>query len=127
MLAVETFSWGTTELHMADAVGYLFVRVITYAGLGYCYFHFINLGETARRIRILRELYQAENGLSVEEIIKRYNAETIIEKRIARLIGNRQIECRDGKYYIRNGTMVGISRLIRFVKYMMLGRRSEFD
>ena len=32
---------------------------IIYAALSYCYFNFVNLGETARRIRILRELNDA--------------------------------------------------------------------
>ena len=37
--------------------------------LGYCYFHFVNLGETARRVRIVRELWQSEDnrvGLTVK-------------------------------------------------------------
>lgn len=100
---------------------------VTYFSLGYCYFHFITLGETARRIRILRELYDSPKGLSVDEILERYNAKEIVEKRIKRLLDNGQIIYKNGKYYIGNPTMVLMAKIIITMKLILLGKRSEFD
>ena len=53
----------------------LFVmNFLIYSALAYCYFYFIILGETARRIRIIREIHDSENGLSMESLLKKYDA-----------------------------------------------------
>jgi hypothetical protein len=66
-----------TYVYFAAAVRSLpatLTNVVIYFALSYCYFHFVNLGETARRIRMLRELYASHEGLTVGEILDRYNA-----------------------------------------------------
>ena len=45
---------------------------MTYGVLSFGYFHFINLGETARRIRIIREIDAAGRPLTREVILDRY-------------------------------------------------------
>lgn len=100
-------------------------NIIIYACLGYCYFHFINLGETARRIRILRELYDKKTGLSEREILDRYNAKEIIEKRIDRLIDNRQIIFKNGRYYIGSRALLWVAKIIVIIRLIILGKRSK--
>ncbi len=78
----------------------LLIHSLTYVSLGYCYFHFVNLGETARRIRILWEIKDSQGGLSLEEILMRYNAQEILQRRISRLVKNRQMVFKNDKYYI---------------------------
>ena len=95
--------------------------------LEYCYFNFINLGETARRIRILRELYDSKKGLSMAEILERYNAKNIVEKRLSRLINHGQIIDKNDKYYIGNPIMLLIARIIVTMKLILLGKKSEFE
>ncbi|MFH1492410.1 MAG: hypothetical protein ABIE81_03615 [Candidatus Omnitrophota bacterium] len=103
------------------------INLIGYGCLGYCYFHFINLGETARRIRILRELYEAGDGLKLGELLNRYSAKEIFQKRTNRLINSGQIIFKDGKYYIGKPTVLWISKIIIALKIIILGKRSEFD
>ncbi|MFH1359727.1 MAG: hypothetical protein ABIJ41_01660 [Candidatus Omnitrophota bacterium] len=91
------------------------------------YFHFVNMGETARRIRILRELYEASGGLTLDELLERYNAKGIIEKRIERLVHNDQIIFKEGKYYIKNRLLWLVAKMIISMKFIFLGKRSEFD
>ncbi len=110
-----------------DVIEMLITNLIIYAALGYGYFHFINLGETARRVRILRELYDAKEGLSMQEILGRYNAKEIVEKRINRLMNNRQIIYRDNKYYIGSPAILIIAKAIVALKLIILGEKSEFD
>jgi hypothetical protein len=106
-----------------ELIAIFIMNLITYISLGYCYFHFINLGETARRIRILRELYNSANGLSMEEIITVYNASEILDRRINRLIKNKQIICRDGKYFINKGLVLFMARVMIGGKLLLFGKR----
>jgi len=114
-------------LLFTDNLASITVNLISYIALGYCYFHFINLGETARRIRLLQELLESNNGLSEKEILERYNAKEIIEKRLSRLLKSRQIIHKNRKYYIGNPIMLFAASIIIFLKLFILGRRSEFD
>lgn len=103
------------------------VHLLTYVLLGYCYFHFLNLGETARRIRILSELEDSPGGLSLEEIITRYNAKEIVERRLLRLLKNGQIKFKSNKYYIGRSTMLLAARFLVALKFILLGKKCEFD
>jgi len=105
-----------------DYISIFVVNLIIYASLGYCYFHFVNLGETGRRIRILRELYDFKEGLFLEEILRRYNAKEIIEKRINRLVNNRQVIFKNGSYYIGNPVMLLIARIILTMRLVVFGK-----
>lgn len=127
LIFIELYCLSQAPLSLLGNVSSIFVNVITYSALGYGYFHFINLGETARRIRILRELYDSKEGFSMEEIINRYNAEEIVDRRIDRLVNNGQIIFRNGKFYIGRPSMLYIARIIVILKLLFLGKRSEFD
>lgn len=109
------------------AVELLITNILIYLALGYCYFHFINLGETARRIRILNEIYYSDGGLTVENILKRYNADTIIDARLKRLLANNQLSSVDNKFFIKNSLMLHITKVMVFMKLIVIGKESEFD
>ena len=100
-------------------------NIIIYLALYNGYFHFLNMGETARRIRILMELMISKDGLSLDEIFNHYNAQEIINRRLDRLIETKQIIKRDNKYYINNSTMLFIAKSIDMLKLILLGRKSE--
>jgi len=103
------------------------VNLVIYLCFSYTYFTFINMGETARRIRLLRELYDSDLGLNREEILSRYNAEVVIDLRMGRLVNNHQIILRAGRYYVASPVMLLISRAIVLMKLVVLGKKSEFD
>jgi hypothetical protein len=113
------------HLYLPLNLGLAITNCITYVALGYCYFHFINLGETARRIRIVRELYESPGGLTLEQISERYNSKTIIEKRLNRLLSNRQIVLRENRYYVGKKTVLFMSKTLDFLKFMLLGKTHE--
>ena len=108
-----------------DFLGEVATNLIIYSSLGYCYFHFINLGETARRIRIMRELYDSKNGLSLEEILFRYNAKEVVEKRFNRLLGSGQIIYKDACYYTGKPLVLFMAKALVLMKLIMLGKKSE--
>lgn len=109
-----------------ESAAILIVHLVTYMSLGYCYLHFINLGETARRIRILRELFDAPDGLSLDEILRRYNAQEIIERRLQRLLKNSQIIVKNDIYYIGKPIMLWMARIVVAFKFILLDKKSEF-
>lgn len=103
-----------------------FAAVITYGALGYCYFHFINLGETARRIRIVRELDEAgPAGLTREELLSRYNAAKMLDARFARLVNNSQVIEKEGRYYLGKPAVLYMAKTLLFMKKVLLGRSAE--
>ena len=103
------------------------VNSLTYLALSYCYAHFINLGEGARRIRIIRELYKSETGLTMDELLKTYNGRQMVENRINRLMSGGQIILRNNRYFIGKPHMLLMARIILLMKLMLLGKRSEFE
>lgn len=126
LLLIELYYFKQLSLLLQGNISSIFVCAVTYSTLGYGYFHFINLGETARRIRILRELYDSKEGLSMTEILERYNAKDIIEKRIDRLINTGQIIYKDRRYYIGSRVMLFIAKMIAVMKLIVTGKKNEF-
>jgi len=112
---------------LMECFAQLSLSTVTYVALGYCYFHFINLGETARRVRIAIELLESEIGLSMDELIKRYSASDIINYRLQRMISNNQIVYRDDRYYIAKPIMLYLAKAIVIMKLIFLNKRSEFS
>lgn len=111
-----------------DPLGLAAAWLLAYLSLAYFYvFGFYNLGESARRIRLLIELDQAgPRGLRLEEILAAYNARLIVEARLQRLLAGGQIVERGGRYLI--GAPVGLwaARGLALAKLVLLGARSEF-
>ena len=118
---------GRSGMRPLDAAAVGLLNMATYAALGYGYFHFINLGETARRVRLLWEFADAGGALSDEEILRRYNADEIVRVRLGRLLRNGQIVERDGRYVIGRPTMLRMVRTLMLTKRLLLGRTGERD
>jgi hypothetical protein len=112
---------------LMDFWGYYLANVIIYSFLGYGYYSFIGLGETARRSRILRELAKVSEGLSMEEILEKYNAKYMLDIRLSRLFKNGQVILKNGRYFINKPTVLYIAKLVLFMKQVTLGKGSEFD
>lgn len=128
VLVVNLFvTFHDPQSELQNSIGHGLLTFLSYSALGYCHFHFVNLGETARRIRLLRELYQAGDLLSHAELLSRYNAREIVEKRISRLIRSGQIVFRNGRYFIGNRTVVRIAQIMVRFKVILLGKASEYD
>ena len=105
----------------------LVTNSITYSFLGYCYFSVIGLGETARRIRLLKDLYAAPEGKSLDDILARYSAKDMVDMRLGRLVHNGQVKMVGDRLFIGKPLMLFLTKFAIFMKLMVLGKRSEFD
>jgi hypothetical protein len=108
-------------------LGILFANLMTFIALGYGYFHFVNLGETARRIRLLREIYSEPNGITKTELVRRYNGKTMLELRLNRLLSKGQIIACGDRYFIQSRLMLIITQIMVTLKWIIIGKKSEFD
>lgn len=120
-------SLSATELlialkHGPDAF-LILANLITYVALCYGYFHFLNLGETGRRIRLLMELREHPEGIAEDGILALYNAKEIIEKRIARLKRKDQIILENGRYSVAKSQVLYMSRILDGLKLVLFGKR----
>lgn len=82
-----------------ELVAAIFYCFIVYSSFAYIYFNFFVLSETARRIRILHEIYKA-GSLSQKDIIDLYKLSDIINIRLKRLVEMKQLSCENGYYSI---------------------------
>ena len=116
-----------TRLSAVDAVGALAAPVAAYVLLAYCYvIGFFNIGESARRIRLLIELEHADaRGLTLAEVLAVYNARMIVDARLGRLLAGGQIAERDGHYFLTSRVMLGAARGLVLLKILLLRRRTE--
>lgn len=98
-----------------------------YLLLTYCdVIGFFNLGESARRIRLLIELCGAGgSGMTLAENLSRYNARTIGEIRLQRRVAGSQIREPTGAYLTRSPIMLTAARSLVWLKIAYLGARRE--
>ncbi|MBF0472985.1 MAG: hypothetical protein HQK93_04540, partial [Nitrospirae bacterium] len=119
-----TFSYIYFTDITADTFYIFIVDLIIYTALSYCYFHFINLSVTARRIRIVRDLYKNEEGMTKSEILKVYNASVMVDNRVQRMINSGQIIIKDNMLYIGKPILLLIAKIIVLLKFIILGSKS---
>jgi hypothetical protein len=102
-------------------------NTLIYLMFCYVYFHWNNMGETARRVRLLRELHDAPQGLTDAELQARYPAREILEHRLRRLIEARQIAEHDSRLFLTSTAVLRSARLVGLAKWLIVGDRSELD
>jgi len=124
VLFIESRIFSGISSDPLDSVGVSAATLIIYGLSGYCYFHFVNMGQTARRIRILRELAESKEGLSLEGILEKYDAKEIVRRRLDRLLATGQIICKDGRYYMGKGAVLWMSRSVSSLKFFLLGNKN---
>lgn len=102
----------------------LALNLCTYSVINYCYFHFVNIGESSVRIRILREL--KAQPLSREALYKLYDASKILDTRIERLDSDQQIRIDGPRIYSNNESfLLRLALFFQFLKWLILGRKNH--
>ena len=104
----------------------LLFNIIFYIGLSFCYLQIIGLG-VSLRIRMLYYLENAPEGMTYDEISRKFDINSLFEKRIERLVQNKQIEEKDGRYYSLKSFLLYLARLNMALKKIIIGKESEFD
>lgn len=98
-----------------SAVLYAF---IVYNALGYAYFHFFNMSETARRIKILVEI-KKQGFLETDRLTQDYESGFMIKTRLRRLIDLNQIRELNGKYFVNSKILLFFAMGINFFRKIL--------
>jgi len=100
-------------LQLANAISAADVLfgVLVYLSIAYSYFHLFNMSETARRIRILRELHTA-GALRADQITALYGGDAVVSVRLDRLVGTGQLALRDGRYVMAGRLLYAAARVV---------------
>lgn len=105
----------------------LLVSLPSYVALSYCFFNFINLGQSSIRIRLYSEIATAPDGVSVEQMTREYNEDALLHARLQRLTESGDIVERDGRYFVGRRRLVPVAAIIFGLKAFILGKGSEFE
>ncbi len=94
-----------------DAVALLYVAVV-YGGIAYAYFHLFNMSETARRIRVLREVERA-GGLAEADLRRLYSEDEVVDRRLERMIAmGHLVQKDDGRFVVGSPLLLSAARVI---------------
>ena len=124
---LQIFSNATYPQSLKDMWSISIFNLLIYGALSYCYFHFINLCLTARRIRLVRDLYAATNGLTLDQLLENYNSRVMVERRTERLLNSGQIFEQNGRYFIGKPMVLFAAWVMVILKFIFLGKGSEYD
>lgn len=109
----------TAGIFAARPVWSHLTNLAIYLSFSYVYFHWNNLGETGRRIRLIIELRSAKEGLTRADILARYGHCEIVDRRLDRLLGSRQIRIVGSSYHLDNPSVFMMARLIALMKRIL--------
>jgi len=110
---------------LSDSIALSLVTIVSYLCLSFCYLCFIQLGVSALRIRLLQELYNSPNGLTMDEILGLYNSKHIIDYRVKRLINNGQIIIKRDRYYVKMSITLIMAMILEVCRFIILGKKSR--
>lgn len=91
---------------------------VVYGAVAYAYFHLFNLGETARRIRILREIHAA-GTLRDDALAGAYGSDELVTVRLGRLVETGQVEVRGGRYVLVGAVLYAAARVVQAWRTML--------
>jgi hypothetical protein len=95
--------------------------------LSYCYYNFAQMGQASIRIRLYTEIALRPEGVAISEIEREYDETALTEMRLHRLIESGEIVIRSGSYFIGQGRLPLVAKIIFAAKYFLLRKTSEFE
>ena len=108
LLTAGIVIWGNAD----DPTGLIIIKpgplifaLGSYLFFGYVYFHFFNMSETARRVRILLEGSRAPT-IRASELNRSYTGRGMITVRLKRLVSLGEIREERGKYHPGRGILI---------------------
>ncbi|MHB1141720.1 MAG: hypothetical protein ACYC1T_08185 [Sulfuricaulis sp.] len=120
-------AWLIARHEARDAAQTMYMLVfafLVFNGIAYAYFHFFNMSETARRIRMLLQIRRAgPAGLRVQELERQYSPKDMISARLDRLARmNQLLLTPDGRYRVAGNTLLWAGRIMGLWRRLVLRR-----
>jgi hypothetical protein len=102
-------------------VGYGLLNLLTYLALAFGYFNFVNLTIASLRIRLLEEILDAGGELSAGRLRAAYNADSVSDLRLARLLRGGHLVERNGRLVIGRRRFMIVARIFDFLHWLIIG------
>lgn len=104
---------------LVEASLMVFYACLVFNSFAYAYFHFFNMSETARRIRMLIEL-RFKRRVKAEELERVYSPTDMVLFRLKRLQEAGQItKSGDDRYRISNHFLLGVALVFRWWRQLL--------
>lgn len=108
--------------------GLVLVGALTiYLAAAFSFLIVVTAGESSIRIRMLREFATFPQGLTLNQLLERYNDIVILELRLERLQSHGKIKLVDGRYFLQSRSLHFIALLFKGLKLLLLKQSSEFE
>lgn len=106
----------------ANNVARCLSAALTYLCVSYFFFHIVHIPEASVRLRVLQEL-AASQTLSQGQILERYNAASILNVRLHRLVRSGQLVTDSGRFYTGRKRMLYVAQVFSISKRILLGSK----
>jgi hypothetical protein len=114
-------------LHGREETAGAVVALLLYASWWFVYLNFAQAFDSSLRIRLLLLIRENGGRLSRAELARQFSDERMIQVRLERLLQGGYLLERDGRLFVVSARLRLLARFFRFLKFAMLGRRSEFE
>jgi hypothetical protein len=99
--------------------------VLCFNAFSYAYFHVFNMSETARRIKVLRQLYQ-QPGQFETELGGEYSPREMIENRLHRLVSLGEIKIDDDSTVeLKRRRLLRIAKMFKSLRKVIIGMSEQ--
>lgn len=105
----------------SDIVAIVVLNTLSYLGLAFLYADFNNMSLTSVRIRVLRECCESRCGLTMEQLLERYDVTSLVKKRLDKYVRQRFLVREAETYRIGNPTIVWVCRFYQLLHRIMFG------
>lgn len=94
--------------------------LVVYNGAAFAYFQVLNMSETARRIRMLVEIWHSGGEMAQERLMGTYTPETMVRARLDRLVCWGQIsKDEDGFYRVKGKFLLIAAYWVEWIKKIL--------
>ncbi len=123
-LAIGVMAWSITlGIPLGELLLAWIYAALAFNSVAYSYFHFFNLSETGRRIRMLLQLLEGEHIGINDAGLTTYNGQAMVNQRLARLLQMGQVSSASGgRYRISGRFLLRAARLVRSIGRLTTGR-----
>jgi hypothetical protein len=116
---------GSAGLAPPDAIAAWITAIATYVAFAFGYWAFLNVNISGLRVRTLREVLHAPDGISRTELMERYSSKEYLSRRLERLQRGNQLSHRGGRWRLEKKTLLVVARLMEAARALALPARAH--
>lgn len=97
----------------SEFVGGCLYTLLVYNAFGFVYFQLFNISETSLHMHVMLDILLTP-ALRRDELMRKYNVDSMIKVRLERLVAMGQLSVRDGRFYLRKKLFLHGAKILTF-------------